>query len=324
MTHPLIKDATALTHIPDHKLVNRFKTKSKGKLRSVNNPHPELKTVLKDWNQFVTEHYINMLHNQDIYDIPHAYMPNKSIQSNAAAHKQSNIIQFDFSGFYDSCQYHYFEPVLRDLDPHIDDANTKLIKRLLIDPETNGVTQGLPVSGALAGITLIPFWVELKKQLPENIRFTQYSDDLTFSYTGAKTPDCFTIPELTKYINQALSATNLEFKLNADKTRSQKSNYRKITGIRINHNNQATPSRVDYRFLRHALYILSKSDDLNAELDRWGFQSKESFIGKISYIRSIDDTGKIDRIIMKHRDVCHKHNIFTTWIKQNDNYSAFA
>ncbi|MCC2248927.1 hypothetical protein JUJ52_03010 [Virgibacillus sp. AGTR] len=322
-TLPLIQDGRKLLHITDDRLIRRFKIKNKGKLRDVNDPVPELKNILKGWNGTLTDYYAQQLQENDVAHVAHAYLPNKSIQTNAQAHLHSPIIQFDFKGFYDSCKFDYFKDVLRDLDPTLDDQNEDVIKRLLIDPNTGGVTQGLPVSGALAGLSLIPFWVELAKTLPENIRFTQYSDDLTFSYVG-QVPSRFTIPALTQKIYEALKNTGLDFKLNADKTRTQKEQYRKITGIRINHHNQTTPSRNDYRFLRHALYILSKSNDLDKELTEWGFASKSAFVGKVSYMRSIDSTGKIDRLIMKYRTACRKHDFFTTWIDQVYKRSAFA
>lgn len=322
-TLSLVDDAQTLALIPDDKLIRRFTIKNKGKLRDVNDPTPALKAVLQDWNVTITDAYVDALAEHGVSHVAHAYLPGRSIQTNARTHRQSSIIQFDFTGFYDSCRYDYFKAYLYRLDPTLDASNEHLVRRLLIDPETNGVTQGLPVSGALAGLTLIPFWVELKRRLPDNVRFTQYSDDLTFSFTGVM-PDMFTIPALTELIETTLRDLDLAFTLNTKKTRRQSRQYRKVTGIRINDKNQMTPSRVDYRFLRHALFILSKSDNLYEELSRWGFKSKEAFIGKISYIRSIDDTGKIDRLILKHTATCRKHNIFGTWIDQHHKANPFA
>lgn len=320
----LVVDAQTLQHIPDDKLIHRFKIKGKkGKIRTVNNPIPELKIILKKWNKEITKYYEEKIIEHGVENIPHAYLPNKSIVTNARQHIYSDIIQFDFKGFYDACQFKYFRHYLCDLDSSLNPQNEHLVKRLLIDPETNGVTQGLPVSGVLAGLTLIPFWKELRKNLPDTIIFTQYSDDLTFSYIG-KEPKEFTIPILTQKIYESLKTVNLSFQLNNEKTRRQSRQYRKVTGIRINHRNQLTASRNDYRFLRHALYILSKSDDLEKELKIWGFPSKESFVGKVSYMRSIDATGKIEKLIMEYQNTCYKHNIFTTWIKQQWQQSAFA
>jgi hypothetical protein len=320
---PLIQDGEKFLSVADDQLIRRFKVKDKGKLRDVNDPIPELKNVLKAWNAVITDHYAKKLKDSDTSQVAHAYLPHKSIQTNARAHLHSSVIQFDFKGFYDSCKFEYFKKELRELDPRLDDQNEHIVKRLLIDPRTGGVTQGLPVSGALAGLSLIPFWVELGKNLPDNIRFTQYSDDLTFSYVG-RMPPGFTIPSLTQKIYEALKKTGLDFKLNPDKTRRQKDQYRKVTGIRINHHNQTTPSRNDYRFLRHALYVLSKSDNLDKELTKWGFTSKSAFVGKVSYMRSIDSTNKINRLIMKYRMTCRKHDIFTTWIDQTYKRSAFV
>lgn len=323
LTLSLVADAQSLSHIPDEHLIRRFEIKNKGKIRKVNDPIPELKGILKEWNTVITNYYVKKLKENGVAHIAHAYLPNRSIQSNAQAHLYSSVAQFDFTGFYDSCQFDYFVEDLKALDPTLTEQNQHLIKRLVIDTETGGVTQGLPVSGALAGLSLIPFWVELEKRIPSNMRFTQYSDDLTFSFTGT-TPKEFTVPVLTQLIYESLHAVNLDFKLNAKKTRIQHAQYRKVTGIRINHHNQTTPSRNDYRFLRHALYVLSKSDDLDKELAEWGFASKNAFIGKISYMRSIDSTGKINNLIMKYRETCRKHNIFTTWIDAAYRQSAFA
>lgn len=317
-------DVSSLSHIPDDKLIRRFKIQNKGKLRDVNDPIPELKAVLKEWNGVITAYYVEQLNAHGIQDVAHAYLPDRSIKTNALSHTGSQIAQFDFKGFYDSCKFEYFESHLSVLDPSLSEQDRQSVKRLLIDPNTGGVTQGLPVSGALAGLTLIPFWCELKRALDgTNIRFTQYSDDLTFSYTGVRTPDRFTIKELTQTINDALKTTGLNFTLHPDKTRMQHSQFRKVTGVRINHQNLTTPAQKDVRFLKHALHILSKSNNLDNELKRWGFESKESFVGKVSYMRSIDSTGKINKIIMKYRQACIKHNLFTTWIDAQMKISPF-
>lgn len=321
-TLDLVNEASTLLHIPDDQLIRRFTIQNKGKSRNVNDPIPELKNILKEWNEGITNYYEEVLRKNGVCHVAHAYLPHKSIRSNASVHLHSPVAQFDFKGFYDCCQFHYFSHALRALDPHLTTKNEHILKRLLIDPHTGGITQGLPVSGALAGISLIPFWVELKKRLPPNMRFTQYSDDLTISYTG-KTPPEFTIPILTQKIYEALHHVKLDFKLNDKKTRIQRDQYRKITGIRINHHNQTTPSRNDYRFLRHALYILSTSDDLEKELRLWGFPSKQAFIGKISYMRSIDATGKINRLILQYRHTCQRHGLFSTWIQQAIRQNAF-
>lgn len=301
---------------PNQKLIRTFEIKGKGgKTRKVNDPIPELKELLKDWNEIITQYYVEKLDEYNLSDIAQAYLPGKSIVTNARIHKDSPVIQFDFKGFYDSCKLEYFVEDLCTIDDTLH-SRIPIVEKYVIDPQTKGVTQGLPVSGALAGLSLIPFWKKLKESLPSNIVFTQYSDDLTFSYKNDK-PDIFDVASLSEIIKKTLSDLQLDFCLNDAKTRAEERQWRKITGVRINHDNETTCSRKDYRFLRHCLYILSKSNDLEQELSAWGFPSKASFSGKISYMRSIDSTGKIQRIIDEYAMTCRKHNIFTTWLTPN-------
>lgn len=310
----LLEDAKTIRSIPDQELIETFKIKNKNKIRTVNNPHPMLKTILKEWNIEITNYYEQQLDKNKLNDIAHAYLPNKSIRTNAEKHRNNDIIQFDFKGFYDHCRFEYFEKELYKLDKNLNTTNIHLVKRLLINPATNGITQGLPVSGALAGISLIPFWKILREKLPKEFIVTQYSDDLTISCKHNKHA-LFNIKSLTEIIEESLQESKRDFKLNDEKTRKETKQYRKITGVRINHENKMTPSRNDYRFLRHVLYILSKSDDLDNELEKWNMPSRNALIGKINYMRSIDETGKCDQIINKYANTCIKHNIFTTWIK---------
>lgn len=312
--HPIIQTAYNLEHIDT--LINRFPLKSGRKIRWVNDPIPELKIALKDWNVEITDHYVNQLEKYDLTLLSQAYLPGKSIKTNAKLHQHSSrIIKFDFSGFYDSVQFKYLSEDIRHLTNGSDEDLT-LIKRLIIDPETGGVTQGLPVSGALAGLALIPFWKHLRDTLDDNIFFTQYSDDLTFSLKNNRDTKGFSVQELTNSIKYSLIQTNRKFEINELKTTVQENHFRKITGVRINHNNQLTPSRKDYRLFRTITHVLSKESDTDSVLKQFGFKSKASFTGKISYMRSIDETGKIQKHLDKNATTFLKHNLFKSWLME--------
>ncbi len=312
--HQIINVAHKLKN--NENIINRFPISNGLKTRWVNDPIPELKTALKNWNIEITQLYIKELEDHDLTKYSQAYLPNKSIVTNAKIHQHSNkIIKFDFSGFYDSVSFEYLKGYIAE-STYANTDDLKLIERLLIDPKTGGLTQGLPVSGALAGLALIPFWDELRATIDDNIMFTQYSDDLTFSLKSQKETPRFNVEYLTLKINQALKTVNRDFKLNDDKTTEQERQFRKITGVRINHNNQMTCSRKDYRLFRTITHVLSKESDTNAVLKQFGFKSKASFTGKISYMRSIDETGKIDRLIDKNSSTFLKHNLFKAWIVQ--------
>lgn len=279
------------------KLINSFPIKNEIKTRIVNDPIPQLKAVLKLINQDLTEFTEDLLAKEDLFDIPQAYRPNKSIRTNAMIHKNSKvIIKFDFSKFYDCTKFEYFEKYLYQLYPDTKEIRP-LIKRLLIDPNTNGLTQGLPCSGALANLSLIPFFKELKANLDDNIIFTQYSDDLIFSLKNNNKPTYqFNIKTLTHLIIKTLRKVNLNYKINTKKTTKQKNHHRKVTGIRINDDNKCTPSRNTYRFFKLFFHLL-QTNDINKLLNDFNIESITSLKGMLSYAKSIDETNKINNLI---------------------------
>lgn len=312
--HPIVQTANELATTTD--LINRFPIKSGTKTRWVNDPIPQLKQALKEWNQELTAYYERVLEQEHLTLYAQAYLPNKSIKTNAKIHQNSStIIKFDFSGFYDSVHFDYIKPHIKAVTRASDDE-LLLIERLIIDPETNGVTQGLPVSGALAGLALVPFWSQLRKNLHKDIQFTQYSDDLTFSKQSRQAEPYFTKETLTTIIKQTLAETDRDFVLNDGKTTVQSQQFRKITGVRINHNNQLSCSRKDYRLFRTMIHVLSKESDTESVLKQFGFKSVASFTGKISYMRSIDETGKIDKLIEQNSEILLRHGLFRTWISE--------
>lgn len=312
---PIKQDAYRLQHIRTNDLIRRFEIPDKHKTRIVNDPHPELKEILKQWNQVITDYYVEELEREHLTDIAHAYLPNKSIRTNAEPHKRSELIQFDFTKFYDHCQYGYIKHYLEALDPCIETEDHNVIQRYIIDPHTNGVTQGLPVSGALAGLCLIPFWTALRDLLPSTIHFTQYSDDLTFSHIG-KRPAEFNVEDLTFAIYVALDVSGRVYQLNESKTRKQNRQFRKVTGIRINHLNQLTPARKDYYQLRNVLHKLTNERDTMKVLEGFGYKSKNQFVGKISYMMSIDETRKVKDLLFKYADTCLAHGLFKRVINE--------
>lgn len=298
------------------KLIRTFTIQNGNKSRIVNDPIPELKNALRAFNFDLTNYYVDLLKKYEINEIPQAYLPHKSIKTNADIHKHSKeIIKFDFSHFYDDVKFEYFNQHLEKIiNPKNLKYNESLIKRLIIDPKTNGVTQGLPVSGALAGIALIPFWIELKKRVPDYIKFTQYSDDLIFSYSNQKAPKQFTVKILTRIIKETLHDTHRDFTLNDKKTCKQRNQYRKVTGVRVNHNNQTTPNLKDYRWFRSFTHKLKQGSTLDELLTYYGFESKASFVGKVSYMRSIDETNKVNKLIQRNASLFIKNNLFKTWL----------
>lgn len=311
MAMTLLELATLMQGQP---VLRRFPVEEKHKTRWVNDPVEPVKRWLKEFNKPLTRQYMSLLESHGLTPVAHAYLPKKSIRTNAAIHQHSDVIvKFDFKGFYDHVQFPYFEDALQSLLPEMR-AYTRqqknLAKRIFLDGRTGCLTQGLPVSGALAGIALIPFWEELGKRLPEGVQFTQYSDDLTVSVQRDYPPNVLPKQKaLTLIIQAALRASGRDFPLNHKKSCTQYAHFRKVTGVRLNHENQMACLRGDYRKLRSILHALDKAGDMPQCLASFGYGSEDMFRGKVAYYKSIDQTGKISRLLATYPRVTEALNL---------------
>lgn len=289
---PTLLEAYALTPQP---VTHHFKRWTGTKWRQVTEIKEPLCSALKEENKKLSLIYEEELKKYDITDIPQAYRKEHDIRTNARIHKDNKIIvKFDFSKFYDNVDWLYIRSYVAQIHPDINE-NEELYRKCYIDEDTNGVYQGSPCSGVLAGLALIPFWCELKKALPSET-FTQYSDDLIVSNTDK------TQKEIQDIILRCLNKSNRRFKLNKDKTTTQVDHFRSVTGVHINKENKMTPKRTDYRKYRSLLHGLSKSTDPIEFLSLIG-ETPSHFLGKLSYMKSIDETGKITNIIEPHHTV---------------------
>lgn len=251
--------------------------------RKVVEPNPQLKLFLKALNKRASNQYENLLHQYGIADIPQAYRSKHSVKTNAERHKRQRVVhKFDFSGFYDSIPFHIVRPYLKQL-------NAPLIKEYYIDPATNGLIQGSPLSGTLAGFALIPFWVELQRRLPGAI-ITQYSDDLAISNTTLSQAQC------ERLIKRVLHQLTIPCRINAKKTTTHVV-HRRITGVTINHHNQVTTDRNFYRSLRAICNGLSYHQK---SITDYGYRDMAHFKQVLSYHLYIDDTGKVKKLLDKY------------------------
>lgn len=285
-------EAYSLTPQP---VTHHFKRWTGTKWRQVTEIKEPLCSALKEENQKLSLIYEEELKKYNLSDIPQAYRKEHDIRTNAKIHKNNKtIVKFDFSKFYDNVDWSYIKSYIAQIHPDISE-HEKLYYKCYIDDDTNGVYQGSPCSGVLAGLALIPFWCELKKALPSET-FTQYSDDLIVSNT-TKTQE-----EIQKIILRCLKKSNRRFKLNKDKTTTQIDHFRSVTGVHINRQDKTTPKRSDYRRYRSLLHGLSNSGNPIEFLSAIN-ETPSHFLGKLSYMQSIDETGKIANIIEPHKTV---------------------
>lgn len=269
--------------------VRHFQIWTGKKYRHVAEPHEPLKSQLSEENEHILDLYERLLAKYGLEDIPQAYRRKHGVHTNAVRHKNNQIwFRFDFKSFYDTIRLEDFAEFIR---PRYKDIHIRADEytACFIDPATGGLTQGSPTSGTLAGIALIPFWLELKKAFP-TATITQYSDDLCISGV-----DWMSQNEVQTAVIQCINRANLKVKLNTTKTRQDEAQYRCLTGVACNMDNQVTCYRKDYRLYRALLHSM-KTNSVEATLIS-NRKTASQIIGKLVYMKHIDSTGKINKLI---------------------------
>lgn len=272
------------------------------KHRHVAEPLEPLKEALTQANAELSEIYEMMLTLHDIEHIPTAYRKNISVKHNAQAHQHNPYwYRFDFSNFYDTITITDVARALKGVIPLSHEAK-RTLTQACIDPRTKGLTQGSPASGTLAGIALIPFWIALSKKLPD-ATITQYSDDLCIS---SQTP--LDVLHLIHTIRTTLRQCNLRCVINTKKTRAEHLQYRRLTGVSCNADNQLTIRREDYRSMRAILHALEKaqsSHDVSTMITTLEDMSLDprTLLGQWTFYRYIDTSGKIAHLLFRYDDI---------------------
>lgn len=261
----------------------------KKKFRHIAEPHEPLKSQLSAENDQLLELYEQLLVKYGLENIPQAYRQDHGVRTNAVRHKNNQIwFRFDFKSFFDTVRLKDFARFIRSRYPDINVHATDYAA-CFIDPDTGGLIQGSPTSGTLAGIALIPFWLELKQALP-TATITQYSDDLCISGV-----DWMSQAEVQQAVVQCIQRSKLKVRLNTQKTRQDKAQYRCLTGVACNMDNQITCYRKDYRFYRALFHAMKTSGVQNTLLANQ--QTASQVAGKLAYMKHIDSTGKINKLI---------------------------
>lgn len=249
-----------------------FKIKKRnGKLRTIYEPNPTLKNIQRRILN-------NILNNKSISKYAKAYKKGISLRDNAIEHLNKEIIlkldikdffeNIKFSNIYDSCfSIEYFPKEIGMLLTHLCTYN-------------NHLTQGSPTSAYISNLVMKEFDEYIGDYCEDNnISYTRYSDDLTFS--GNFNPSA-----IIKIVKKALLKLNLE--INDDKTCIiNKGNRQTVTGITVNKKVQICST---YRKnIRKQIYYIKK----------FGIDSHLKFtnnnITQIKYLKSLN--GKINYII---------------------------
>lgn len=317
----------------DEKLYKRFIiSQIGGKRRIINKPNDNLSEPLKGLSRVLSSYYETTVRGKSYDKQVTGFRPDKGIYSNVKAHADNNyIIKSDIKSFFDSVRFDYYERYVdflvnpntiefttyKDIDilaSNVADEMKEAFRDILVNPESKGLYMGNPLSPVLTNllmrkvVNLIHNTLEsINRDLDEDqrIAFTIYADDVTFSSNTYNGGGYFTIKYLTNLVDNAFKKYGLHtLHLNRNKTTRLAKNRRLITGIRINHRNELTISRNKYDKIRNIVHRLHVTQDPNTIT--MGLESLQS---RLSFYRSIDDSGKIERLLKKYRDTLLKFNV---------------
>lgn len=267
--------------------------KRSGGFRTLVAPKPEL----DDIQSFILENILKFI---PIHECAHGFVNEKSILTNARQHQNSDfVLSLDLENFFPSINRNRLYHVFLNLCGY-----KNLIARALVNLVAlwDGLPQGARTSPALSNIVAFQMDRVLSKFcMANNITYTRYADDLTFS--GPK--DSINMKLFYKikwYIEKQ------GFKINPKKTFfSSIAHGAMITGLRVYKNRIIVP-RHYVKKVETELYYLEKYDVDNVKQKQ--HISNRNYLGhlkgKINFINYIEP--KIGEVLLNRFDKIHEVN----------------
>lgn len=261
--------------------------KRNGKLRQISEPLPDLKKV-QSW--ILKE----ILYQTSCSKFAKAYIPTNSIKSNTRFHVNRNtVITIDLKDFFTSIKLNHVLKVYLSLGYNLQ-VSTLLAHLCCLK---KSLPQGAPTSAYLSNLVLYKFDENIGKYCIENnIRYTRYADDLTFSGE-------IDIAKLLFVVDKNLLLYDL--KRNNEKFKVMRSNARQIvTGVVVNKKMQLSRN---YRMkIRQEVYFINKFglDNHLEHINEKRMNYIEHLIGKIKYALFINPN---DKQMMKYLNMIKEY-----------------
>lgn len=251
--------------------------KRNGKLRTIHEPNKLLKHIQK---QILN----NILNNKEMSIYAKAYHPGISLKENALPHINKDLIlKLDIKDFFENIN---FIDVYNACFPiEYFPKSVGMILTYLCTYQDH-LIQGAPTSAYISNLVMKDFDNVIGEwSNSNNISYTRYSDDMTFS--GDFNPS-----EIITKVRKMLSKLGLE--LNDDKIHViKKSANQNVTGLVVNEKVQ-TSNKYRKKIRQEVYYI--KKYGLSSHLKRLNIQDKDKYLnslyGKISYVLQIDNDNK--------------------------------
>ena len=253
-----------------------FKIKKyNGSYRAIYSPKPTLKHIQKNILH-------NILNNKQISKYAKAYHQNISLKDNAFPHtNQKVILKLDIIDFFENINFY---DIYQTCFPEV--YFPKPIGQLLtyLCTYESRLPQGAPTSAYISNLVMKDFDEELGSWCEQNnIAYTRYSDDMTFS--GDFNPH-----EVIGKIRKMLYKLNL--KINNKKIKVIYNHQcQKVTGLVVNKKVRVSAKYRDK--VRQEIYYIKKYGLLN-HLNKIGYQEEptkylNTLYGKVLYILSINE-----------------------------------
>ena len=251
--------------------------KRNGKLRTIHEPNKLLKHIQK---QILN----NILNNKEMSIYAKAYHPGISLKENAIPHTNKDLIlKLDIKDFFENIN---FIDVYNACFPiEYFPKSVGMILTYLCTYQDH-LIQGAPTSAYISNLVMKDFDNVIGEwSNSNNISYTRYSDDMTFS--GDFNPS-----EIITKVRKMLSKLGLE--LNDDKIHViKKSANQNVTGLVVNEKVQ-TSNKYRKKIRQEVYYI--KKYGLSSHLKKLNIQDKDKYLnslyGKISYVLQIDNDNK--------------------------------
>lgn len=240
--------------------------KRNGKKRRIDEPLPDLKKV-QSW-----------ILNEILYKIPcskfaKAYVPNISIKDNSRFHRnQKIVVAVDLKNFFPSIKSGYILSVFLSIGYNLPTA--VILTRLCCLRES--LPQGAPTSAYLSNLVMLQFDNNISKYCTaNNIRYTRYADDLTFSGDFDIAALLYLVDKELKYLNLRRNPQKLKVMRRGDR--------QKTTGIVVNEKQQL-PREYRMKIRQEVHYIQQFGlDDHLAHTRATRSNYLDHLIGKIEY-----------------------------------------
>lgn len=258
--------------------------KNNGSLREIAQPSRELKIMQKLILNILSEFL-------PVHENAFAYIEGKSIKLNALKHKENKyFLKMDFSDFFNSIKPIDLRNILIKNGFESSMYNLKLIDNLFFYKKTKksalSLSVGAPSSPLISNAVLYQFDIELSEICRnENITYTRYADDLTFS--SNEKGKLIDFPKVVYLILRKMHSPKI--KVNNSKTiYTSKAVSRRVTGITINNQGELSLGRHKKRVICSLIHKFSQGELDNDEIHKLkGYLSYAKHI-EINFIKSME------------------------------------